>query len=140
MGAQRSRPPIRSVILDATALTVASDRRSQLRAQLRRAALKGAQIVTPATTLTECLRGHARDAELHHLLRSVRIADVDGVLGRRAGERLGRSHLPGSHSLDAIVAELASAMPRPVIVVTGDMDDIRTLVDQDVLVLDVSDM
>lgn len=138
MGAPRSRQPIRSIVLDASALTLASDRQSQLRAQLRRAALKGAQIVTPATTLTESLRGHLRDAELHHLLRSVHVTDVDAGLGRRAGERIGRTHIRGSHSLDAIVAELASSLPRPVVVVTADVGDMRMLADHEVMILDVS--
>ena len=138
MGAPRSRRPVPSIVLDATALTAAADRRSQVRAQLRRAALKGAQIVTPATTLTETLRGHARDADLHQLLKGVDVADVVAGLGRRAGERLGRSRVRGNHSLDAIVAELASALPRPVVILTADVDDLRMLVDEDVMLLDIS--
>ncbi len=130
--------PIRSVVLDATALTTAADEHSDARGALRRWQEDGADVLTTAATLTEVLRGHPRDAHIHRLLASLTIRVVDEHLGRAAGERIGRRAMRGNVTLDALVAELASSLPRPVVVLTSDVDDITALVDDDVMVLDIA--
>jgi hypothetical protein len=125
-------------VLDATALTTAADERSDARGVLRRWQEDGADVLTTAATLTEVLRGHPRDALIHRLLASLSIRVVDEQLGRAAGERIGRSAVRGNVTLDALVAELASSLPRPVVVLTSDVDDISALVDDDVMVLDIA--
>lgn len=128
----------RSFVLDATALTEAAREGSQLRLQVTRAAKRGTALYTTAATLTEVLRGHPRDAHIHRLLASLSIRVVDEHLGRAAGERIGRRQVRGNVTLDALVAELASSLPRPVVVLTSDVDDITALVDDDVMVLDIA--
>lgn len=129
---------IRSVVLDATALSEAAQEGAQLRIQLRRAIRRGATLHTTAATLTEVLRGHRRDALIHRLLLSLKVRVIDEDLGRAAGERIGRTKVRGNATLDAIVAEVASSLPRPVVVLTADYDDLIALVDHDVMVLDIA--
>ena len=129
---------IRSVVLDASALTVASDSRSEVRRVLRRWQDDGADVVTTAATLTEVLRGHPRDATIHRLLASLNIRIVDAQLGQAAGERIGRTNSRGNVTLDALVAEVASSLPRPVALLTSDVDDLQGLVDPHVMVLDIA--
>lgn len=130
--------PLASVVLDATALTVASDDRSEVRRVLRRWEEDGVDLFVAAATLTEVLRGHPRDALIHRLLQSLKVRVIDEGLGRAAGERIGRTKMRGDATLDALVAEVASQLPRPVAVLTADYDDITALVDPDVMVLDIA--
>jgi hypothetical protein len=129
---------IRSVVLDASALTIASDSRSEVRQVLRRWQDDGADLVTTAATLTEVLRGHPRDAAIHRLLASLNVRLIDAPLGQAAGERIGRTRSRGNVTLDALVAEVASSLPRPVALLTSDVDDLQALVDPDVMVLDIA--
>jgi len=129
---------IRSLVLDASALTEAAREASQLRIQVRRIAARGASLYTTAATLTEVLRGGSADVPIHRLLDSLNVQVVDHRLGRAAGERIGRTRTRGNVTLDAIVAEVASTLPRPVAVLTADTQDITALVDPDVMVLDIA--
>ena len=137
MGTVR-RLPLRSVVLDATAITVASDDRSEVRRLLRRWKDDGVDLVIAAATLTEVLRGHPRDALIHRLLLGLKVRVIDEQLGRAAGERIGRARVQGNATLDALVAEVASSLPRPVVVLTADSADMNALVDPDVLVFDIA--
>ena len=130
--------PLSSVVLDATAISIASDDQSEVRAALRRWEEDGVDLVVAAATLTEVLRGHPRDALIHRLLQSLKVRVIDEQLGRAAGERIGRTKVRGNATLDALVAEVASSLPRPVAVLTADYDDITALVDPDVMVLDIA--
>lgn len=130
--------PLASVVLDATALTVASDERSEVRRVLRRWEEDGVELFVAAATLTEVLRGHPRDALIHRLLLGLKVRAIDENLGRAAGERIGRTQMRGNATLDALVAEVASSLPRPVAVLTADYDAITALVDPDVMVLDIA--
>lgn len=135
---QVRRLPIRSVVLDASALTEAALNDSNTRGVLRRWQGDGVDILTTAATLTEVVRGHPRDALIYRLLSSMQVRVVDEDLGRAAGQRIGRRSVRGNATLDALVAELASCLPRPVVVLTADVDDMTALVDDDVLVLDIA--
>lgn len=132
---------IRSLVLDASALTEAAREASQLRIQVRRVASRGASLYTTAATLTEVLRGKSTDEPVHRLLDSLNVQVVDRHVGRAAGERIGRTRTRGNSTLDtldAIVAEVASSLPRPVAVLTADTKDLTVLVDPDVMVLDIA--
>jgi predicted nucleic acid-binding protein len=130
--------PIRSVVLDASAITIAADKYSKVRGVLRRWQEDSADIYVAASTLTEVLRGHKRDALIHRLLASLNVYVIDAEIGRAAGERMGRTRTRGNVTLDSLVAEVASTLPRPVAVLTADTHDITALVDPDVMVLDIA--
>jgi len=129
---------IRSVVLDASAVTVATDERSTVRRILRMWQDESADLVVTAATLTEVLRGHPRDVLIHRFLSALNVRIIDAPLGQAAGERIGRTAARGNVTLDALVAEVASSLPRPVAVLTADVKDITALVDPDVMVLDIA--
>lgn len=78
-----------------------------------------------AVTLTETLRGSARDARVHALLRAVRKEPVTPEQGRAAGELLGRTGR--NDTADAIVAVTAAALGRNVRILTSDAGDLTAL-------------
>jgi predicted nucleic acid-binding protein len=88
-------------------------------------------IVVAATTLTEVMRGGPRDAPFHRVLRRIDIAPIDETRARQAGELLERARLSGHghalDALDALVAAVALAQPRPALLLTSDMKDMEVL-------------
>lgn len=90
-----------------------------------------AEVVTSAPTLAEVLRGGPRDAPVHRILSRVTVVPIGAEQGRAAGELLGRTGLSGHRcALDALLAVVALAQPRPVIVLTSDTDDMRRLTEE----------
>lgn len=91
----------------------------------------GAKIVTSASTLAEVLRGGARDAPVHRILSKVTIVPIGTQQGRAAGELLGLTGLSGHRcALDALLAVVALAQPRPVVLLTSATDDLRRLTEE----------
>jgi hypothetical protein len=77
------------------------------------------------------LRGGPREAQVHRALNKVKSISVHAEDGRAAGELLGRAGFSGrEHVLDAIVAVVALARPRPVVVLTSDTKDLERLTDE----------
>ena len=96
----------------------------------------GGTIVTAASTLAEVLRGGPEDAPLHQALKRVRVVPVDRAAGHRAGELLGSAGLPGpgmpGHRgvADSLLAVVALAQERPVVLLTSDPDDMARLTEE----------
>jgi predicted nucleic acid-binding protein len=89
------------------------------------------RIVTAASTLTEVLRGKRTDADIHRILSYVEVVDIDKATGRAAGELLGKTGLSGHRcALDALLAVVALAQPRPVMLLTSDPRDLKTLTEE----------
>lgn len=88
-------------------------------------------IITAASTLTEVLRGGPKDAPVYRILKNVRVEPIDRATARYAGELLGRTGLSGhSCALDALLAAVALAQPRPVIILTSDPKDLAKLTEE----------
>lgn len=88
-------------------------------------------VVTAASTLAEVLRGGPRDAALHRVLNRITVVPIDKPHGRIAGELLGRTGLSGHRcALVALLAAVASAQPRPVVMLTSDPDDLAQLTEE----------
>ena len=67
------------------------------------------------------LRGGAGDARIHRILRRVTVVEIDKSVGRKAGELLGATGLSGHRcTVDALLAAVALAQRRPVILLTSD--------------------
>jgi predicted nucleic acid-binding protein len=96
-----------------------------VRAELSVAEQLGVSVHVSCVTLTEVLRGHARDARVHALLAGVEQNPVTPELGRAAGELLGRTHM--DDTVDAIVAVTANGLGVGVRLLTGDPGDLRAL-------------
>jgi predicted nucleic acid-binding protein len=120
-----------TLVLDAQGLVklAADDLRTMTR--VKKAHAREAFVVTAATTLTEVLRGGARDAAVHRALGKVKVIDIDAAKARAAGELLGRAGLSGHRcALDAILATIALEQPRPVVLLTSDTDDMVRLTEE----------
>lgn len=91
----------------------------------------GAEIVTSASTLAEVLGGGPKDAPVHRILSNITVVPIGQQQCRAAGELLGLTGLSGHRcALDALLAVVALAQPRPVVVLTSDTDDLRRLTEE----------
>jgi predicted nucleic acid-binding protein len=120
-----------TLVLDAQGLVklAADDIRAMTR--VKKANAREAFVVTAATTLTEVLRGGARDVAVHRVLGRVKVIEIDAARARAAGELLGRTGLSGHRcALDAILATIALEQPRPVVLLTSDIDDMARLTEE----------
>jgi predicted nucleic acid-binding protein len=125
---RRRRPVGGTLVLDAEGLVKLASGHPVAVSLARDAYQAEAEIVTAVTTLAEVLRGGPRDALVHRISSRVTVSSIGEEQGRAAGELLGRTGLSGHRcALDALLAVVALAQPRPVIVLTSDMDDMRRL-------------
>jgi len=68
---------------------------------------------------------------VHRTLSGITVVPIGKQYGRAAGELLGRTGLSGHrHALDALVAVIALAQPRPVVLLTSDVEDMARLTDE----------
>lgn len=120
-----------TLVLDSEGLAKLAAGDSRARAHLEVAIARRARIVASAVTLTELLRGGPRDAPVHRVLSRITVVPVSRDLGRRAGELLGATGLPGNRcAVDAIVAATALEREGPVVLLTNDSDDLSRLVEE----------
>lgn len=120
-----------TLILDSEGLCKLAVSDTHVAAYVRKPLTGRGRVVVSAVTLTEVLRGGPRDASIHRLLSKIVTVPVSPELGRAAGELLGKTGMSGHRcAIDAIVAATALAMPRPVVVLTSDPDDLGRLVDE----------
>lgn len=117
-----------TLVLDADGLTKLAARDRGAYRRFEAARKHRSRLVTAASTLTEVLRGGPRDAAVHHWLKLINVVALDQELGRAAGELLGKTGLSGHRcALDALLAAVAMAQPRPVVLLTSDPRDLEKL-------------
>jgi predicted nucleic acid-binding protein len=120
-----------TLVLDAQGIVALAEADKNAFAWARRTDALGGDIVTAASTLAEVLRGGARDARIHRILRRVTVVDIDKNLGRKAGELLGATGMSGHRcTVDALLAAVALVQRRPVILLTSDPDDLARLIEE----------
>jgi predicted nucleic acid-binding protein len=120
-----------ALVLDAQGLVKLAAGDPAVRALVQTAHRRYDNVVTAASTLAEVLRGGGADARLHRILQRVTVASIDKEAGRRAGELLGATGLSGHRcAVDAMLAVVALAQPRPVLLLTSDPDDMARLTEE----------
>jgi predicted nucleic acid-binding protein len=120
-----------TLVLDAQGIVRLAEADKGAFAWARRTDALGGDIVTAASTLAEVLRGGARDARIHRILRRVTVVEIDKNVGRKAGELLGATGMSGQRcTVDALLAAVALAQRRPVILLTSDPDDLARLTEE----------
>ena len=120
-----------TLVLDAQGIVRLAEADKSVFAWARRTDALGGDIVTAASTLAEVLRGGARDARIHRILRRVTVVEIDKSVGRKAGELLGATGMSGQRcTVDALLAAVALAQRRPVILLTSDPDDLARLTEE----------
>lgn len=121
----RTRQPTGGrLILDSGAVIGWSRGDPRVRALVREAIERGAEVRVPVVVLAETLRGGPQDAPVNRVLKAVGTTPTDPRIGRSAGELLGRTG--GSNAADALVAAEALNAPDAVLL-TGDVDDLGAL-------------
>jgi predicted nucleic acid-binding protein len=120
-----------ALVLDAQGLVKLANGDPAVRALVQTAHQRYHHVVTAASTLAEVLRGGAADARIHRVLQRLTVANVDKEAGRRAGELLGATGLSGHRcTVDAMLAVVALAQPRPALLLTSDPDDMTRLTEE----------
>jgi hypothetical protein len=68
---------------------------------------------------------------MHRILADITVVPVGPQQGRAAGELLGQTGMSGHRcALDALLAVVAMAQPRPVVLLTSDVNDMRRLTEE----------
>jgi predicted nucleic acid-binding protein len=120
-----------TLVLDSEGLSKLAAGDARVRAYLEVARDRGASVVVSAITLTEVLRGGARDALVHRVLTRVSRVPVTEEIAQRAGELLGETGLSGHRcAIDAIVAATTLALTRPAVLLTSDPDDMSRFLEE----------
>lgn len=120
-----------TLVLDSEGLTKLAAGDARALAHLDSARARRARVATSAVTLTEVLRGSARDAAVHRVLSRITVVPVTAEIARHAGELLGATGLSGHRcAIDAVVAATALDLERPVVLLTSDPDDLSRLVEE----------
>jgi predicted nucleic acid-binding protein len=120
-----------TLVLDAEGLVKLAAHHPAAYARVKAARDRHGNVVTAASTLAEVLRGGPRDARIHRVLAGITVIPIDQTHGRAAGELLGRTGLSGHRcALDAILAVVALAQPRPVVLLTSDPADLARLTEE----------
>ncbi len=115
----------RRLILDSGAVIALARGDQRARAYLARALELGAPVEVPVVVVAETVRGAARDARVHRVLKAVDvIPPATEPIGRLAGQLLGQAG--SSSTIDAMV--VAQAVQRGGgVVLTGDREDLEGL-------------
>lgn len=116
--------PGHRLILDSGAVIGWSRGDARVRALLRDALARDAELRVPVVVVAETVRGGPRDAPVNRVLKAVGSTATPPSTGRLAGALLGRTG--GRNTADALVAAEAVAESGSA-VVTGDVEDIRAL-------------
>lgn len=121
------------LMLDSEAVSVIAHRNpvrrhNTMRALIWRARAEGQEVATSAAVLAEVIRGRARDAAVHSVLRRerVRIFEIDKAIGARAGHLLGAVRAGSELAVDAFVVACAD-IAGGALIATVDGDDMRRL-------------
>ncbi|MER7010712.1 PIN domain-containing protein [Saccharopolyspora sp. NPDC000359] len=120
-----------TLVLDSEGLSKLASGDARARSYLEIARVRRARVVVSAITLTEVLRGGARDALVHRVLSRISVVPVSAEIARAAGGLLGATGMSGHRcAIDAVVAATALGLARPVVLLTSDPDDLNQLVDE----------
>jgi predicted nucleic acid-binding protein len=120
-----------TLVLDAQGVTKLAAGDAAVRALALNTRQRGGLVVTAASTLAEVLRGGPKDAPVHQALRHVSVASIGKDLGRKAGELLGATGMSGHRdTVDSLLAVVALAQQRPVVLLTSDPADMARLTEE----------
>ncbi len=121
-----------ALVLDSEGLSKAAAGDPYAVAWIARARELRLPLVINAVTLTETIRGAARDARVHLLTKNARIDAVDAEFAVEAGRLLGRTKR--SDTVDALVATTAIRLNQPTVILTSDPQDLNKLTSEHPLI------
>jgi len=123
--------PWPSVVLDSEGLwAVARNSSEDARAVLAASRQAGAPVLVPTVVLAETLIGDERDARVYQTLKKLQVVPLDETIARMAARLKRLTGMAGvAATIDAVVTATSAAAGGGVIL-TSDIEDIRTLADR----------
>ena len=123
------RPSPRSILFDAQALTLLAQKAQRVHAWTTYAESIYARLYISSLTFAETTDGSARDANVRRAIKPLITRPVTDEIALRAGALRASTtrRKPRNLTVDAVVAATALTLPSPVVVLTGDPDDLRLL-------------
>ncbi|MCL2092416.1 MAG: twitching motility protein PilT [Micrococcales bacterium] len=123
------RPSPRSILLDAQALTLLAQKAKLVHAWTTYAESVYARLYISSLTLTETTDGSPRDANVRRAVKLLITRPVTDDIALRAGALRASTtrRKPRDLTVGAVVAATALTLPSPVVVLTGDPDNLRLL-------------
>jgi predicted nucleic acid-binding protein len=116
------------LVLDCAGLSQLVDDSSSVVALISEARKRGMEVVISALTVIESTHRKTDKARLAWLLSGIRIEPVDDSTAKAASGLLISTGLHGhKYAIDAVVAEMAMRQRPPLVMVTSDIDDMRSL-------------
>ncbi|MGP3957458.1 DNA-binding protein [Nonomuraea sp. 3N208] len=117
-----------TVVLDCEGLSRLVDDRPSIVALVAEARSRGMEVVISALTIIEAAHRRTNPSRLAWLLSGMRIVHVGEEEAKAASAMLVAAELHGhKYAIDAVVAEMAMRQPRPVLMLTSDIDDMKKL-------------
>ncbi|WP_228000952.1 NYN domain-containing protein [Nocardia australiensis] len=117
-----------TLVLDCAGLSRLVDDSVSVVALLAEARARGMEVVTSALTIIEATHAKTGWARLTWLLSGIRVEQVDETTAKAASLLLGTAGLHGHKcAIDAVVAEMAVRQHHPVVILTSDPSDMRSL-------------
>jgi PIN domain len=134
----RAQPPLRIVVLDRQALSLAVRGNRRMLAWLDLAAQGQAEVVTSPMTVIEAYDGRITGQRWDWLLSRLNIADIGKDDARQARRLLSEAKLHGhKYAIDAVLAVVARRQKGQVTILTSDVDDLERLVPDSIVVVKV---
>lgn len=119
---------VASVVLDAQGLSAWVENDRQIESLLKRFSSARSRLVISANTIIEVSHARSNLTRLNWVLSQIRVEPVTKESARAAAALLKQAGVHGhEHAIDATVAEVALRQPRPVALVTSDVDDLMRL-------------
>ncbi|MGI5286863.1 DNA-binding protein [Nonomuraea polychroma] len=117
-----------TLVLDCEGLSKFVDDHPSIVALVAEARSRGMEAVISALTLIEAAHRRMNKSRLAWLLSGMRIVHVGEEEAKAASSMLIAAELHGhKYAIDAVVAEMAIRQPRPVVMLTSDIDDMKKL-------------
>ncbi|EFC83095.1 PIN domain-containing protein [Parafrankia sp. EUN1f] len=135
---ERGRRPLRVLVLDCEALSLAVRGDRKMIARLDAAARGEAEVVTSPMTLVEAHDGRTTEQRWDWVLSRLQVVDIGKDEARQARRLLADARLHGHrYAIDAVLAVVARQQKGQVTVFTSDIDDLAKLVPDTIVVRQV---
>jgi predicted nucleic acid-binding protein len=119
---------VESLVFDSKGFSLWIKRDRKVMLLLEQAERDGVDLAMSAATIIEVTHDGIDHARLNRLLSQIRVEAVTKESARRSADLLKNAGLHGhKYAIDAMVAEVALRLPRPVVVLTSDVDDMVKL-------------
>jgi hypothetical protein len=132
---EHRQPPLRIFVLDCQALSLAVRGDRKMIAWLDLAARGQAEVVTSPMTVVEAYDGRITEQRWDWVLSRLNVADIGKDEARLARRLLAEAKLHGhKYAIDAVLAVIARQQRGQVTVFTSEVDDLRKLLPDSILV------